>query len=122
MKPTDADIDRARERGHDEAKYAAVAVQYRPDTDAIVLEMRSGVTVAIPRRLIPYLCDLPKGAAENVTLSPTGSSLYFDAYNLDLHYEVRGLLREVLGLARKVTDIDAMIAGTGSADLIRKVS
>jgi hypothetical protein len=104
MKPTDEEIERGRQRGREEAQYAAIGVRFDPEADAIALEMRSGATVTLPRKLIPYLRDLPKVAAENATLSPAGNSLWFDAY--DLHYSIRGLLPEVFGLPWKSPEGD----------------
>lgn len=94
--PTDAEIELGRKRGREEYERGAVAVHYRPRPDVIVLEMRSGATVMLPRKLIPFLGDKPKAVAAGATLSPAGTSLWFDA--ADLHYSVVGLIREVLGL------------------------
>jgi|HubBroStandDraft_1064217.scaffolds.fasta_scaffold591080_1 hypothetical protein len=92
---TRAQFERVVERGREEHRRGAVAVRYRPASDVLVLEMRSGVVVTLPRTLIPHLADQPKAVAAQASLSPDGVSLWFEA--ADLHYSVTGLIREVLG-------------------------
>lgn len=93
---TRAEFEHAAERGREEHRRGAVAVRYRPGPDVLVLEMRSGVVVTLPRALIPHLADKPSAVAAQASLSPDGGSLWFDA--ADLHYSVTGLIREVLGI------------------------
>jgi hypothetical protein len=94
--PTDEEIERARERGREEHKRGAASVRYRPGPDVIELEMRSGATVILPRKLIPYLGDKPKSVAASASIAPGGTSLWFE--EADLSYSIAGLIREIFGI------------------------
>jgi hypothetical protein len=75
---------------------AAAAVIYDRRSDAVVVTMRSGAVATIPRALIPVVAEAHPDAAEDVDLSPMGSSLRFPS--LDADVAVQGLIRRVFGI------------------------
>jgi hypothetical protein len=84
----------ARERGRAEMAAAAATVMFDRRRD--VVTMRSGVVAMIPRALIPIVAEAEPNAAEEVELSPMGSSLRFPS--LDADFAVQGLIRRVFGI------------------------
>jgi hypothetical protein len=93
---TDAEIAAARARGRAEMAAGARTVTYDRRRDAVVVTMRSGVVATIPRTLIPFVAEAEPGAAEDVELSPMGSSLRFPS--IDADFAVQGLIRRVFGI------------------------
>lgn len=88
--PTGADIERARERGREEAQRGAVSARYDRDADVIVLELRSGATVTIPRKQLP---GLDENDVADVTVSPGGTYVEFPA--VEVWYWVADLIRKL---------------------------
>jgi len=90
-------VARARQRIADERARVANAksIRYISKGDAFALAMRSGVEVLVPRASVDELCGVPKVELVDVTLTPGGDAIAFEALNV--HISVPGLLREVLG-------------------------
>ena len=87
-----------RQRLENERSHLASAssVRYCADADLLVLIMRSGVTIAVPRRLIDELADAPKEILEKeLVLDIGGDALALPPLDVDI--AVSGLLRDLLG-------------------------
>jgi hypothetical protein len=92
------EIRAERQRLEDErSRFASASgVRYQVDTDLIVLEMRSGLTVTIPRRLIDELADVPQALLKKeLALRVGGDAVSVPSLNVDI--AVSGLLRDLLG-------------------------
>ena len=87
-----------RQRAEDERSFltSASGVQYQADTDAIVLDMRSGITITLPRRLIDELARAPQTTLKSeLALRVGGDAL--SVPSLDVDIAITGLLRDLLG-------------------------
>jgi hypothetical protein len=87
-----------RQRVEDERSRLASAsgVQYQADTDLLVLDMRSGITITLPRRLVDELADAPQATLKKeLALHVGGDAL--SVPSLDVDIAVAGLLRDLLG-------------------------
>jgi hypothetical protein len=96
---TDEEFQAAERRGFEERWLAAVRVSYDASRAEIVVQLYSGVTVAIPRRFFRYIEHATVEELTNVELSPAGWFIVFPA--LDADYSVAGLLREIFGLTEQ---------------------
>jgi hypothetical protein len=87
-----------RQRFEDERSRLASAssVRYQADADVIALEMRSGITITIPRPLIDELTNAPQAILKKeLTLRVGGDAI--SVSSLDVDIAVSGLLRDLLG-------------------------
>jgi len=87
-----------RQCAEDERSFltSASGVQYQADTDAIVLDMRSGITITLPRRLIDELARAPQTTLKSeLALRVGGDAL--SVPSLDVDIAITGLLRDLLG-------------------------
>jgi hypothetical protein len=66
------------------------------DADALVLELRDGVTVTVPRRKIPGLARASAGALADFDIEGGGAYLHWE--KLDVDHSVPVLLADVLGV------------------------
>ena len=96
---TDEEFHAAERRGFEERWLSATCVSYDSARAEVVLELFSGVTIAIPRRFFPQVDHATASDLENVELSPAGWLIVFPA--LDADYSVAGLLREIFGLTEQ---------------------
>ena len=95
-KLTDSEIDAAHERGKAEMASGASAARYDRRRDAVLITMKSGAIATIPRALIPVVSRAEPRAADDLELSPMGTSLRFP--RLDADFAVQGLIRRVFGV------------------------
>lgn len=94
---TDQELERAEQRGKDmQGALYARSVRFSSARDSFTLRMFAGPTVEIPRSMIPHVKEASRSLAAGVTLSPMGSSLHWEA--LDMDFSVPGLIREVFGI------------------------
>jgi hypothetical protein len=94
--PSADDFEAAKKRGKLEMAAGAASVRFDRKHDAVVVTMRSGAVATIPRAFIPVVADGDRGAADDVELSPMGTSLRFPS--LDADFSVHGLIRRAFGL------------------------
>ena len=92
----DRDYSKARDR-------ALIAERTEPrvksahwSADALVMKLRDGVTVTIPRRKIPGLAGASNDALVDFEIEGGGAYLHWD--KLDVDYSVPVLLADVLGV------------------------
>jgi hypothetical protein len=83
-------------RGVLERATGAADVRYDRKSDSVELTMHSGATAVIPRALIPVVGNADVAYAEDIELSPIGTSLRFPS--LDVDFSVRALIRRVFGM------------------------
>ncbi|HEV2739422.1 MAG TPA: DUF2442 domain-containing protein [Candidatus Elarobacter sp.] len=96
---TDEEFDAAARRGFEERWLSATRVSYDASRSEVVVQLYSGVTVAVPRRFFPHIQHATAAELTNVELSPAGWLIVFPA--LDADYSVAGLLREIFGLTEQ---------------------
>ena len=119
------EIQAATERGRilDATEPRAVAARYDLESDSVVMELRTGVVVWVPRGLFPTLKDAAREDLAYVEVVPGGDALAW--YRLDEHYFVPGILARALGVSAPVVASQPVInpgergaaARTGSARL-----
>jgi hypothetical protein len=78
----------------------ATAVSYDAVADEIRLVLESGITVVIPRRVVPELRDAPASHMFDLTLHGDGEMLECRAE--DVHLLVPGLLWDLVGFDQPV--------------------
>jgi hypothetical protein len=92
----------------------ARSVAYDVRADEVRLTMESGATVAVPRRLVPELCDVPPREMGVLTLLGDGEALVSEEH--DAHVFIPGLVASVTGLDVSVSYVsDAAEATSGRA-------
>jgi hypothetical protein len=94
---TNAEIDAGIARAKVSEKYRpkAVAAAYQKKNDSLEIVLATGVTLAIPRRLLEGLENASPGDVAKVTIEDHGSSLHWETLDVD-HY-VPGLIDGVFG-------------------------
>jgi hypothetical protein len=102
---TDAEIDAAIVRANvqDDYRPQVVRARYRPEGDAIVLTLATGVEVAIPRRLLQGLEHATSTQLSRIDIEGPGSGLHWPLLNVD-HY-VPAILAGVFGTRRWMSEI-----------------
>lgn len=75
---TEAELKRAARDARAREKYATKIrkVCYDPATDAVVSELSTGVTLSVPRRLIPGFAHAPASALADLEINPGHESLW----------------------------------------------
>jgi hypothetical protein len=92
----------------------ARSVTYDALADEVRLTLENGATVAVPRRLVPELCDVPPREMGVLTLLADGAALVSEAH--DAHVFIPGLVASVTGLGVNVSCVsDAPEATSGRA-------
>jgi len=103
---TDAEIDRAIERGKDLRREPLVtAVEYRPGPglDLIILKLNDGSRRAIPREDLQGLRSATKDQLARVEILGGGTGLHWPDLDADLY--VPGLLRGIYGTKKWMAEI-----------------
>jgi hypothetical protein len=87
----------AKQRGQERLLYEpqASAARYDAETDRLVIELKNGVIVQLPRSLIEGLGKATPEELGRVQLGPRGASLHWDQLGLD--FGLPGLLMGVFG-------------------------
>jgi hypothetical protein len=88
-------IDAARAEGRDAQRrpWWPIDVRYERDGECVVIRMRSGMSLVVPRSCIPELEGATARQLENVEVS--GEAVRWDGIDVDV--SVPGLLSEMLG-------------------------
>ena len=103
---TDAEIDRAIRAAKQLADEPRVAqVEYRPGhgLDLLIMKMRDGRRVLIPREDLEGLQHARREEIAEVEISPSGTALHWP--RLDLDYYVPNLLRHIYGSKRWMSHV-----------------
>ncbi len=102
---TDAEVDAAIAQANVYEQYRpkAVAAAYRAKGDMIVIELATGVELAIPRKLLQGLQNAKPAQLSKVELDDYGSALHWESLDVD-HY-IPGLIDGVFGTRRWMTEI-----------------
>ena len=75
---------RAARRGISVVEPAAQRARYDAKTDRIVVELRSGIALAIPSALIQGLAEATRSARREVIVTGGGVGLYWPTLDLDI--------------------------------------
>ncbi len=94
----DAEIARAQHRGKTMQPLYARELHYHEYEDAFFLRLFSGVTVTVPRMLIPRFSSLSTTELRMAHLTPGGSAI---VVNDAVDYSVPGILRIISGIAEQ---------------------
>ncbi|WP_263376906.1 DUF2442 domain-containing protein [Granulicella aggregans] len=104
LRTTDAEIAAALERAANEPDApTAVEVRYLPSPDLLLMVMKSGQRVAIPREEIQVLASAPRKQVAEVEIENFGTALHWPQLDLDL--SVEGLLKGVTGNRRWMQEL-----------------
>ncbi len=100
--PTDAKLDAelaaARARGKAEKPFCARTLRYDAPTDTLHLKLFSGVSVIVPRSMIPGFNRAKPQELRKARLSPQGVAILV---NDAIDYSVPGILRLISGVAEQ---------------------
>ena len=114
-------VARAREDADRASGLRARAAFYDSINDLIVMETTRGVRLGFPRRVIAALRNASKEQLAQLTLSPSGAGLHWDA--LDVQLSVPGLLIDALGpgaAAREIARRGGKSTSNAKADAARR--
>lgn len=102
---TDAEIDAAiaRAKVNEQHRPRAVAATYRREDDMIVIELGTGVEIAIPRRLLQGVEKATPAQAADIQIDDFGSTLRWKSLDVD-HYVPR-LIDGVFGTRQWMGEI-----------------
>lgn len=99
---------RARDARERQAGRRATSACYDAARGRMVLELSNGFLFGFPIAAIPSLANATQQELEEVSVSPGGSGLRWDALDVDL--SVPGVLLSSIGRAEKLTEL-ARLAG-----------
>ncbi|MEO9019039.1 MAG: DUF2442 domain-containing protein [Gemmatimonadaceae bacterium] len=114
-------VARAREDADRATGLRAIAAFYDSINDLIVIETTRGIRLGFPRRVIAALRNASKEQLAQLTISPSGAGLHWDA--LDVQLSVPGLLIDALGpgtAAREVARRGGKSTSNAKADAARR--
>ena len=104
LRTTDDEIDAALKRAAQEPESpTAIAARYLPSPDILLLVMKSGQRVAIPREEIQVLATASRAKVAEVEIENFGTALHWPRLNFDL--SVEGLLKGVTGNRRWMREL-----------------
>ena len=105
----------ARERGQKQLATEAQAqcVTYDQHKDQLVIELKNGVTVLLPRHLLQGVGDATPEAIAGVQLGPRGASLHWAT--LDVSFSLAGLLAGIFGTHAWMQEMGRLGGSTKSA-------
>ena len=103
---------RATHRGASSGEPAAKSARYDPKGDRIVVELQSGIALAIPARLIQGLAEASRAARRHVVVSGGGVGLYWSEIDLDI--DVRRLVSGIFGNAAWMSALARLAGSTTS--------
>ena len=87
---------RQRDENERAQLFSASAIRYSIRTDKVTIQMLSGITHIVPRRLIDELTKIPAAdLAKELTLGTGGDVISVPSYDVDI--SVAGLLRDLDG-------------------------
>ena len=88
-------IAQAKTRKADAAEPRAVRARFDPESNRLLLDLRNGVTVAVPRGLLQGLADADPALVSQVEVTPSGQALHWEG--LDADFSVPALLLGIFG-------------------------
>ncbi|TAM74283.1 DUF2442 domain-containing protein [bacterium] len=88
-------IAQAMTRKADAAEPRAVRARFDPKSNRLLLDLRNGVTVAVPRTLLQGLADADPALVSQVEVTPSGQALHWEG--LDTDFSVPALLLGIFG-------------------------
>ena len=105
----------AREGGQKQIATEAQArrVTYDQHKDQLVIELKNGVTVLLPRHLLQGLGEVAPEAIAGGRLGPRGASLHWEM--LDVSFSLTGLLAGIFGTRAWMQEMGRLGGGTKSA-------
>ena len=77
-----------------------VDARYDAESDAILLTFGDGETIAIPRKLVPGLEQVPASVVASVSVSPAGDAISWRSVDIDV--AVSGLVERSMGRKRRI--------------------
>ena len=110
--PFSKEYARAVRRGISVVEPAAQRARYDAKTDRVVLELRSGIALAIPSALIQGLAEATRSARREVVVTGGGVGLYWPTLDLDI--DVRGLVAGIFGSATWMSALARLAGSTTS--------
>ena len=105
---TDAQIEAAiaSARTYDEIRPNVIAASFRKRDDALVLVLKNGVEITIPRTLIQGLREADPTDVAKVEIEDFGSALHWEKLDLD-HY-VPGLIDGIFGTRKWMSELGSV--------------
>lgn len=104
---------RARQRRMEKAGLCARSARYDPSSHRIVMELTNDCVFGFPVADIPWLRTLTPEQLSDVQVSPLGSGLRWDAFDIDL--DVAGLILSSIGRAEKAREFGRLAGSAKSA-------
>ena len=95
--PTDAEMTAANEQFRAEQRGYATSLDYEKSVDSLVLSLRTGIKLTIPRNAIVELKDATQAELRKLVLSATGGTIHCEPLDVDI--SVPGLVRDLTGAA-----------------------
>jgi hypothetical protein len=86
----------ARMRDTDKIEPLAKAAHYDSVRNALTVELKSGATFSLPRRMLPKPFSARRTNLERITIDPPGVGIWFDS--IDEGLLVAGLIDALVGL------------------------
>jgi hypothetical protein len=120
----EAELDReheaAKRRGEESLKTEpqARAAFYDATNERLVIELKWGPTLSIPRHLVQGLRDADPLLVAKVTLLPRGAALTWAALDVDI--SVEGLLKGRYGTRKWMAQLEIERAATGPATAAKR--
>jgi hypothetical protein len=109
----------AHAKVYDQYRPKAVAATYRAEDDRLVIELATGVELAIPRKLLQGLENATPAQIAEVQVEDFGSALHWESLDVD-HY-VPGVIDGVFGTRKWMSEL-GKIGGTSRSPAKRKAS
>lgn len=108
----------ARQRGQKQiaTEPQAQRVTYDQHNDQLVLELKNGVTVLLPRHLLQGVGDATPEAIAGVELGPRGASLHWET--LGVSFSLAGLLASIFGTRAWMQEMGRRGGSTKSASKV----
>lgn len=103
FKKAEARMEAHREAGH------AVAARYDRRASRIVVNLNTGVQLAVPVRLVEGLADASADELSQIEIGPAGLGLHWPKLDADVY--VPGLLQGVFGSKRWMAQQMGMLGG-----------
>lgn len=119
---TDEEYECALYAGEERLKNGPVAISasYDARVHALVVELSTGCTLYVPVHLLQGLEGADKDALAQVSVTPAGTGIRFDA--LDADFLVDGLLGGVFGTARWMAGLLGARGGTARTEAKRNAA
>jgi hypothetical protein len=118
LRTTDAEIDVALKRARLEPEPpTAVSVRYHASTDSIIIGMKSGRRLIIPREEMQGLATARKSDVSEIEIENLGTALSWP--RLDLDFSIEGLLKGITGNRRWMQELAYQRRNHAPAELER---